>query len=523
MIFRKQKITITKTQFLIMTFLSLFMLAVILFYVRYTLGSGKVAAEIMGLFFLAFLLLNIVVMYRAPVHQVYLFLAILIGGLFFIAIPAGMVSDEYHHFFRAFAISQGHLIASQIDDTGAGGNYLPANLLPYSADAASYAECFRSLSSEMDKGNLVAYTFTNTALYSPVNYLPQLMGILIANLFTAKPLVLIYCGRFTNFIVCTALVYFAIKKIPVGKILIFAVAFMPMFVQEAVSLSPDGFTNSLSLCLVAYTVSLCCGEGKVRRADSVVLLILCLLLSFCKIVYLPICFIILMIPADQFVSIRRFVYQKAAILAGCVLCNFSGLLISTRYNLSTLKADSEVNGAEQIRTILFHPLFYIQVIVSTVIHETGDWLSTMIGSDLGWTNICIASFTYVLYGILMLGLLFSQRRPQLKKQQFLKPRDLILIGLIVLAAFGLIMTSLYIQWTAVGAGTVSGMQGRYLIPLLPFIGILFTGIPYSGSDREAVTESGEVQGLDADTVAYYFVLLLDCLAIVEIVAFYLSV
>jgi len=41
-----------------------------------------------------------------------------------------------------------------------------------------------------------------------------------------------------------------------------------------------------------------------------------------------------------------------------------------------------------------------------------------------------------------------------------------LVTFIVLSAFALVSTALYIGFTSVGADTIAGMQGRYLLPLL---------------------------------------------------------
>ena len=41
-----------------------------------------------------------------------------------------------------------------------------------------------------------------------------------------------------------------------------------------------------------------------------------------------------------------------------------------------------------------------------------------------------------------------------------------------LIIFGLIFTSLYVQWTTIGSESILGVQGRYFIPILPLLMLL---------------------------------------------------
>ncbi|WP_330577204.1 DUF2142 domain-containing protein [Blautia sp. LMAG:89] len=50
----------------------------------------------------------------------------------------------------------------------------------------------------IDREKTQFYGFGNTALYAPTSYLPQAVGIRIADLFTDRPMVLAYAGRIAN-------------------------------------------------------------------------------------------------------------------------------------------------------------------------------------------------------------------------------------------------------------------------------------------------------------------------------------
>ena len=57
-----------------------------------------------------------------------------------------------------------------------------------------------------------------------------------------------------------------------------------------------------------------------------------------------------------------------------------------------------------------------------------------------------------------------------------KPYQLVWITLVTIAVIGLIFTSLYVQWTTVGKESISGVQGRYFLPILPLVMLLIGSV-----------------------------------------------
>ena len=131
---------------------------------------------------------------------VYLFMSICT----LVAVPAFNSPDEYSHFLRSYEVSRGHLTSE-----GNGGNDLfsygrtfNSGLIPdFSAkDHVSLWDVGEEMSQHIDKEKTQFYGFGNTALYAPTSYLPQAVGIRIADLFTDHPVFLAYAGRIANMI-----------------------------------------------------------------------------------------------------------------------------------------------------------------------------------------------------------------------------------------------------------------------------------------------------------------------------------
>ena len=138
------------------------------------------------------------------------------------AVPAFNSPDEYSHYLRSYEVSRGYLTSE-----GNGGNDLfsygrtfNSGLVPeFSAkDHVSLWDIGENADQRIDREKTQFYGFGNTALYAPTSYLPQAVGIRIADLFTDRPMVLAYAGRIANMLMFGLFFFFAIRLTPVGKI-----------------------------------------------------------------------------------------------------------------------------------------------------------------------------------------------------------------------------------------------------------------------------------------------------------------
>ena len=99
-------------------------------------------------------------------------------------------------------------------------------------------------------------SFFNTALYAPVSYLPQAAGIAAARLVTDRLALIAYSGRFFNWLLITVLLWGSVRILPRGKRFTILFLLMPMNLQEAFSLAPDGMTTALAVFMAALVMAL---------------------------------------------------------------------------------------------------------------------------------------------------------------------------------------------------------------------------------------------------------------------------
>ena len=185
----------------------------------------------------------------------------LIGGLAMaIGVPPFHVPDEPAHFYRSFQVSQGALLAEKRGPVT--GGILPRSLR-LAAEAFTEGIKFnpgKKISLErikgdacielaMDRSEFIA--FSNTALYSPLPYLPQAFAMRWGTRVDLSPVWLVYLGRISNLLCALVIISLAIRITPLYRWLFFLTALSPMALHLMASLSADALTNALSLLVAA--------------------------------------------------------------------------------------------------------------------------------------------------------------------------------------------------------------------------------------------------------------------------------
>lgn len=202
-------------------------------------------------------------------------------------------SKIYKYEARITKIKEDEVLAGVHEITsvsGRVGEFLPESLvatLKVMDDVAFHPkkkqnvdEIFSLLKLPLSPDNKSFVEFPNTALYTPLPYLPQAFGIALGRIFNFSPLILVYIGRIFNLFAWIFLVYLAIKTTPISKWLIFLLALTPMSLFQASSLSADAFTNGVAFLLIALFLLYSFDKAKtIKRVDILIIFLLSLLLS----------------------------------------------------------------------------------------------------------------------------------------------------------------------------------------------------------------------------------------------------
>lgn len=405
-------------------------------------------------------------------EKLFLYLAIPIGLIYMVLIPVGLVPDEHTHFARAYEISEFHLV-SDINTNGVGGRELPIevnnNLM--SEQSRDYKQYISNLTAK-NSGKEDFISFTNTSLYSFICYLPQSIGILFGRIFQLPTLIDAYLGRVFNFALFILLIYLSIKLIPFMKKEILLLALLPMTMQEGISLSPDAMTIGCSFLLLSYVLYLKNDkEKKITNKEFALLSIISIVLSLCKIVYLPICLLLFLIPKEKFNSKKDKIIKIVGLAIFVIIINLIWIKVASRFLEYDIRPG--VNTSDQITFILHYPIEYIKVMGSTTLHFGRYFVFSALGTNLELLDLLIAKKYLLINIIFTILLLFVDKNVKLEK------KNKLMFVFISLSTILLIYTSIYLQWNPVGNSIIEGLQGRYFMPLLPLILLLFAGIKYN--------------------------------------------
>ena len=449
--------------------------------------------------FLGYIILFWFINYKKElkIENIFLLLVIPLGGLMLVLIPLGNVPDEKAHLARAYEISEGHLISLITEDKKA-GRLLPAEIYNLDKFDYSYVEVKNNIFNKSEERKFVE--FPTSALYSFVSYIPQVIGILAGKVINAPVYVAAYMGRMVNFIVFTLLIYFSIKISPVAKKVILLLSLMPIMLQEAISLSPDAFTYGASVLLFALVFNKIQSRDKLEIKDYVLISILCVVIALCKIVYLPLCLLITLIPKESYGGVKKkwlFIVPLAILV---VLFNLIWLYLAKRF---LIFAAYDVNLQKVF--VLRDPFNYITTIFRTIYFNGQEVVEGMFSKFLECFTIKMPYITVYLNMIIFGILCYKEKSSCNYTNRITK----LVVGVIILGIFILINTSLYLQWTKTYAEMVEGIQGRYFLPILFLMPVLFMQL--SKKVNYPLVESKSSLGL------YNYIMLQNILAVVLIV------
>ncbi len=394
---------------------------------------------------------------KLPLENAFLILWTGLSIMYMFALPALNVPDEYNHFSRAYEISERHFMSDYNELTdGSAGRYLP-----FDVDFTALSDSWESYSENKDmtlSDNLVRVGFSNTAIQTPLSYIPQSIGIFIARHVSHKLAFIIYFARTLSWLCVTALLYFAVKLIPCDKEIMMLIPLLPMSLQQAVSLSPDGMVLALSLFITAFVLrQKLVGNVPMKPAHYVIIYVSALLIALNKVVYLPFCLIFLLIPYHKFGGKRNKAIHTAIVAALTVGFNVLWLAIC-----SGIPSRAGANTSLQVAYILRHPVNYLMVLWRSWYAIGGTWLQQMLGSSLGSLNVD----TSALMMLICLVALVCISKPAASARDKEYKMTHIVFAIVLIAVLILVPTGIYVQWSQVYAYSIEGVQGRYFMSLI---------------------------------------------------------
>lgn len=404
------------------------------------------------------------------------FAAIALAAGLFVAVitPPFQSPDEDAHFFRAFQLSEGGVIAQR--EGGRVGGNIPGTI----AFAASLWERMQFRPLEKADTSLtdkllhepfsaeprVWRDFMHTAIYSPVAYVPAVGGIWVARLFNSSALGMMYGARLATMLCWVAMVFFAIRMTPVLKWAAVLAGLLPMGLFLSASSSADVMTNGLAMLLAgAILRSVFASKGSFGWREGLFILVLSMLLALTKQVYFIIAAMAMMIPTERFGGMKR----KAAYLGMVAFVAIAVNIIWAWLVRGIVITEPWADPAKQTHLLMTQPWKYVEVLWTTLGVWWRKYYEWYVGV-LGWLDCWLPAWVYPAYVAMLVAVPLAdkgQGRP-------IRAKERLLLAAIVVVTLLLIATSQFITYTDPTQNTIRGVQGRYFIPLtIPALMMLY--------------------------------------------------
>ena len=315
------------------------------------------------------------------------------------------------------------------------------------------------------------------AILNPVAYIPQVLAYRLGQAFGASPLWLFYLGRLAGLAAGLALTFVAIREMPQRARSLAMVALLPTIVFSRATLDADQVTNGLAFLFVAAVLRSASLPTPLTLGRVAFLAALAFFEAQCKTAYMVLLPLALAIPAARYGSRARWALASAAIILPGVIASAlwmvslkTGYFAGLRYDT----AAGHVFPDAQTAAVLANPLGYLTVFARTVVdvHFLSMALVGLIGI-FGPPVMMPSLFILGALAALILGLMGEGAMEKPAANAAFRA----LAVLAFLAGAGLVLTLLYVQWTGLGASTISGFSGRYLFPLLPALLVFLPAKP----------------------------------------------
>ncbi len=391
-------------------------------------------------------------------------LMIILGLCFTFLVPPFQKPDENRHYYQAVALSRG-VLSCRLNSSGKPYLPIPASFYTFPKqlkyDEIAHTPDFKFFPSQLGLyryGQSEVVEASDWCSWSFVGYAFPSLGILIGSL-THSHLIEFYLARILPFMVFVICILLSLKKtIPKYHGWIFFYALLPMTLHQATSISYDSLQLALIPLLFAYVTRFLDSphQSLDRRTYAIFMLIL---LVFVISKPLSVIFLLLIF------TIPKINWRSAILL---LVCSF---LITLPYLRPLHYADlgGGVNPSQQLGVVVRDPLYFAEVLTRTISQDSLEIIKGIVG-NFGWLDYELPIIVYLLY-VTLFGYLIGRSSSSVKNISLM---HLIILSSVIIGYYLSTYGALYLSWTNVGEIVIKGVQGRYFLVIVPFLGLVIS-------------------------------------------------
>jgi Predicted membrane protein len=412
---------------------------------------------------------------REKFEYSFVIISVLVGTLMIFIIPPFNVPDENTHFINSYQKSffgfesntvEYNTKEAYIELPEALDNYIEKYMnnihsQDYMLTSESYFSDFQKV---LDIRNISdsEYNFANTKHLNVIPYIPTIITIaMVRNISLPIPIIFYLC-RFVDLSIWVICGYLALNIMPGFKKAFILAMLLPISVQQAIGINQDYLTNALFFLLTALLIKEIFDKDKSRKIDNkaiIKILIISILLSFCKIVYSSVVILALLIPSERFKNRKSESIIKLLIISIPMILTGGQLLKAAPGRNSHSSAVDQYN----IMYVVNYPIDSIKVYINTAVNRICLDLLNGLLSGFGWCTKWANSsglsgyIPMIIYSTFIISSDEDDCKLNKKQRIYLLGIAMLIIGLLYTAMFYL---------TNVGESSILGLQSRYFIPVV---------------------------------------------------------
>jgi len=396
-----------------------------------------------------------------PVEKSFLIIGVFFMIIWLVVVPPFQAPDESAHFARAYMIAQGQIVPEN-NPQGDLGAELPTDIIDFyhSTSNIPFHDSVKYDITVMkpffvrtvDSSAQVFCGFPNTAIYSPVLYIIQAVGIFLGRSLHLPIIFIYYLACLFNAAMYLFIGYWSLRLIPVLKLPLAVLLLLPICIFEAVSVNADPMIIASAVFFTAYILKLALDDDiqYISKKQMAIAVVLSMVVSNAKVVYAPLFLLYLLIPGYKYKS-------KIKVLLAFFLFNLAIVLLWSSA-LKNLSVPLSVVPQQQVMSIIAAPGYFLHRLITSMfslwnIHSV---------FNLGWLDLWLPKST--MYGYLFLWIL-----PVLLKDyyEYMPAKRIkgVIVFIFFLAIYVGIHLALYVSWVQPYTDCINGLQGRYFIPI----------------------------------------------------------
>ena len=427
-------------------------------------------------------------MFKISPIKFFVYCALIFGIILLVLIPPFQSPDEDSHFKRAYVVSYGKFYPTVQE--GKVGFNLPNKMVDYINDKLafigdrnkkySYNElvCDDRIPVDYSESSFQKFSTVET---TPVVYAAPAVGIVfsrcvshVIGLKNISIVNMLYFARFFSLMFYILLVALAIKITPILKKTFCMIGLIPMSLSLAAAISYDSVLIGVTLLGTALIFKLIFDDNvkKITYKHAIAFGIMGFVLLSLKTVYITVLLPLIFIPKEKFGDKPvKNMFKYLAMFVGIVIGTYVLNKIPSLFLKETTNDDS-IAAMKQLQMVIQHPIYYTKIWFNTMFSGRNYYYTGMFGI-FGLSDTYMITAVTVMYSIAFVFIILSDVSLEEKKFNW-KYKVMAILGIIA-SIFGIFL-AMYLFWTSImegygiGAESITGVQGRYFLPLIP-IGI----------------------------------------------------